>query len=174
VTTEILSPQARQLQLVYDRLPDGWLGVKAMSSLVRKIGGVADFDNAALGALVLSLQSVGLLQTRRSAGVEQLRKNPNPPKPGNPSEQLQAETDRRVAEERERRESELAASEAATAERMRPFREQEERHIREVAAPLLDELRGRVTVAEARVKRLERQLRRLGVEPDEEPALADS
>lgn len=150
-------PGDDRLDAIYRALPGGWLGEREMRAAVTRIAGLREWDSAAAGALLASMEVAGLLLSRVSdvpnVGKE-FSGNPDPPEPVSFQD---AEAKRIAAQaEWERGEREREAADRTRAHRQ--LRETELAFERAHIHGLIDE-----------------RLKELGIHPEHtEPALAGS
>lgn len=84
-----------------ERLPDEWMSETELEVRIGQIASIPEHDSPARSGARAMLTSAKLLQVRRGGdGRLEYRKNPDPPKPLSPVEQLQQNVARQAAEER--------------------------------------------------------------------------
>jgi hypothetical protein len=136
----------RELRAIADQLPDEW---QPFAAVIGRVEGLTSAQGAwAETSTEFTIREAilcGLLEDRRNdRGEPEVRRNPNPPLPKTAQELLEEQTERAAAAEREMVAKEIEARERVSREEYERTVEPERQFVRDVVAPMFEELRGEI------------------------------
>jgi hypothetical protein len=136
----------RQLRALADQFPDGWQAYDVVVGLVEGLTGAeGPWAETSSEYTVREAIEAGLLEDRRNdRGEPEVRRNPDPPPPKTEAELLEEQTERAAAAERRLVQEEIEARERVSREHYERTVEPERQFVRDVTAPMFEELRAEI------------------------------
>jgi hypothetical protein len=147
-------PRYRELRAIADQLPDGWKPLGGVIAIVDRLTCVeGPWAEVSTEFTIREAIECGLLEDRRNEhGDAEVRRNPDPPPPKTAAQLLEEQTERAAAEERRLVQQEIETRERISREEFERTVEPERQFVRDVTAPMFDELRAEIRKLRERIE----------------------